>query len=87
MGSINSEPLSSEIQHETGYRHLHSRFGHWAWQVRHPLIGWRVLIVASFYPLFWVSLLLDRLLSSQRPGLGHVALARRDAAAARFTAS
>ena len=67
--------------------YLHSRFGQWAWQLNHRLFRSRVLTVASFYPLFWVSLLLDRLLSSQRPGLGHVALARRDAAAARFTAS
>ena len=65
--------------------YLHSRFGQWAWQVNHRLFRSRVLTVASFYPLFWVSLLLDRLLSSQRPGLGYVALARRDAAAPRFT--
>jgi SAM-dependent methyltransferase len=60
--------------------YLHSQFGQWAWQANHRLFRSKVLTVPSFYPLFWVSLLLDRLLSSQRPGLGHVALARRDAA-------
>lgn len=58
--------------------YLHSGFGQWAWQLNHRLFPSKVLTVASFYPLFWISALLDRLLSSQRPGLGHVALARRD---------
>jgi len=57
--------------------YLHSRFGQWAWQANHRLFGSRVLTVASFYPLFWPSVLLDRLLSPQRPGLGHLAVARR----------
>ena len=61
--------------------YLHSRFGQWAWQLNHRLFRSKVLTVASFYPLFWISVLLDRLLSSQRPGLGHLALARRDATA------
>jgi len=60
--------------------YLHSRFGQWAWQLNHRLFRSKVLTVACFYPLFWLSVLLDRLLSSQRPGLGLVALARRRAA-------
>lgn len=57
--------------------YLHSRFGQWAWQANHRLFRSRVSTVASFYPLFWASLLLDRLLSSERPGLGYIAVARR----------
>jgi ubiquinone/menaquinone biosynthesis C-methylase UbiE len=60
--------------------YLHSAVGQWAWQVNHRIFRSKVLTVATFYPLFWVSVLLDRLLSSQRPGLGYLALARRDTA-------
>jgi len=67
--------------------YLHSRFGQWAWQLNHQLFRSKVLTVATFYPLFWISVLLDHLLSSQRPGLGLVALARRDAAAPPTTAA
>ncbi len=66
--------------------YLHSRIGQWAWKVNHQLFRSKVLTVATFYPLFWISVLLDHLLSSQRPGLGLVALARRDAAAPPATA-
>jgi SAM-dependent methyltransferase len=58
--------------------YLHSRFGEWAWQVNHGLFRSRVSTVASFYPLFWTSLLFDRLLPADRAGLGYIAVARRD---------
>jgi SAM-dependent methyltransferase len=59
--------------------YLHSRFGQWAWQANHRLFRSRAWTVASFYPLFGASLLLDRLLSPERPGLGYIAVARREA--------
>jgi SAM-dependent methyltransferase len=58
--------------------YLHSRFGEWAWQTNHRLFRSRVSTVASFYPLFWASLLFDRLLPADKPGLGYVAVARRE---------
>jgi len=67
--------------------YLHSRFGQWAWQVNRRLFQSKVLTVLTFYPLFWISALLDRLLSSQRPGLGHMAVARRDAPTSHATAA
>ena len=58
--------------------YLRSRFGEWAWQANHRLFRSRVLTVTSFYPLFWASLLCDRLLPADRPGLGYIAEARRE---------
>ncbi len=60
-------------------KYLHSRFGGWAWRFNHQLFRSKFLTAGTFYPLYFGSILMDRLAASEREGLGYVVAARRPA--------